>query len=234
MKKSIILSMLFSLTMFSLIACSTSTNNLNNQSTTQNETQVETTTEVEIIVPDYSKFNPSNMKTMGDFLAFKFDEGGLNTYQEAFTEKNFIVVENIDNVYYRAVAELPKDVSEKLWEGSSSSEEREQKIKDLVYPLPIKTLENLNDMIPSQEELDKLVGKTGKDLFDDGWTYSYYNLEDMAAGLDHGAYSFNVEFEYNGEPMQNTEDFDFYDKFKNLKIKSVRFSEIGNATNIEE
>ena len=52
MKKSIILSMLFSLTMFSLIACSTSTNNLNNQSTTQNETQVETTTEVEIIVPD--------------------------------------------------------------------------------------------------------------------------------------------------------------------------------------
>ena len=33
--------------------------------------------------------------------------------------------------------------------------------------------------------------------------------------------------------MVNTEDFDFYKEFADLKVKSVKFSDIGNAIDIE-
>ena len=118
--------------------------------------------------------------------------------------------------------------------GDSTPEEKEQKLKEFVYPLPVATLENLTEKIPTQEELDKWIGKTGKELFADGWdSYMYYNVKDVSAGLYHGDFMYDVVFEYDGEPMENTDDFDIFDKYKDLKIKSIHYAGIGNATNIE-
>ena len=85
-----------------------------------------------------------------------------------------------------------------------------------------------------QEELDKNVGKTGQELFDDGWTYWYYNLEDMEAGLYYKDFAYTVRFEYDGEPMVNSDDFDFYEEFKDLKVSSVTFDGLGDAAVLEE
>ena len=86
----------------------------------------------------------------------------------------------------------------------------------------------------AQEELDKLVGKTGQYLMDEGWDYNYYNLVDMETGMTHKEFSYTVIFEYDGEPMENTDDFDFWENFKDLVIKSVKCDGIGDATYIEE
>ena len=51
--------------------------------------------------------------------------------------------------------------------------------------------------------------------------------------MNHGAFAYTVKFEYKGKQMQNTDDFDFYDKFKNLKVSSVKFEGLGDATNLE-
>ena len=61
----------------------------------------------------------------------------------------------------------------------------------------------------------------------------YYNVEDMVAGLYHGAYLYDVAFSYDGPKMVNTEDFDFYKEFADLKVKSIKFSDIGNAIDID-
>ena len=54
--------------------------------------------------------------------------------------------------------------------------------------------------------------------------------EDMEAGLDHGPYSYIVTFEYDGEQMVNSDDFDFYEEFKDLPVKSITFERIGDIS----
>lgn len=176
-----------------------------------------------------ASFDPSQAKTMADIFAVADDEN----FQNGYTETKYAHVFYVGDVCYRAVADLPKDVSEKLWAIEFDDEDRDQKIKDIISPLEIASLDNLTEQIPSQEELDKLVGKKGQELFDDGWTYNYYNLEEMEAGLDHGPYSYMVKFDYDGEQMVNTDDFDFYEEFKDLTVSSIRYEGIGDACNLE-
>lgn len=173
-------------------------------------------------------FDPSQVKAMGDILIYE-NEGD---YQEAYSEKKFVYVFTVNGLYYRASADLPKEVSEAIW-ADESGEDRDQKVRDLLSSLKVTSFENLSEKIPAQAELDKLVGKTGKELFDDGWTYWSYNLEDMEAGMNHGAFSYMVRFQYDGEQMVNSDDFDFYKEFKDLPVKSVKFEGLGDAANPE-
>ena len=174
-------------------------------------------------------FDPSSVKTMGDFIAYAVDDN----YQEAYTETQYVFAFDFGGTYYRAVADLPEDVSKALWEIEFDDADKDQKVRDLVAPLELASLENLSEGIPSQEELDKLVGKKGQELFDDGWSYNYYNLEEMEAGLDKGPYSYVVAFDYDGEQMENTDDFDFYEEFKDLTVKSITCEGVGNASYTE-
>ena len=219
MRKITLLSMSVVLTLTILMACSNASNTTSEQKSNSSSVSVA------------GNFDPAQIKTMGDFFKFKNDDE-YNS-QDSITETHYVIVLNIGGVYYRAIADLTPELSDKLFQ--LDFEERDQKLNELIGPLPVSRLENLTEMIPSQEELDKYVGKTGKELFDNGWsTYMYYNLEDMVAGLYHGPFLYDVAFEYDGEPMQNTDDFDFIENFKDLKVKSVKFAEIGDATDIGE
>ncbi len=122
---------------------------------------------------------------------------------------------------------MPKDVYEKLYQ--VDFEKRDEAIKEFVLPLPVVKLENLNTLIPPQKELNQYVGKTGKELFDEGWTYMYYNVEDVSAGLYHGPFLYDVLFDANGKKMENTDDFDFYKEFAELKVQSVNYTSVGDA-----
>ena len=85
-------------------------------------------------------------------------------------------------------------------------------------------------MIPPQEELDKYVGKTGQDLLDDGWTEGYgYNLDDMVFWLYKGPFAYDVVFE-SDQKYENTDDFDVWKTIAPLKIKSVTYKGLGNAS----
>ena len=121
-----------------------------------------------------TNFDPVQLKTMKDVFAY----GDPENSNEAYTDKTYIFVFNVDGIYYRAVAEMPEDISAAVWKIDFLDEDKEQKVKDLVSPLDAK-IENLSKQIPSQQELDKLIGKTGQELFDNGWTYWSYNLLDM-------------------------------------------------------
>ena len=173
-------------------------------------------------------FDPSQAKTMGDLLPY--EEKG--DYQEAFSDKKFVLVFNADGIFYRAEADLTKEAADIVW-GEEYDEERDQKVRKVISTLEVKSIENLSDKIPKQEELDKLIGKTGKELFDDGWTYWSYNLADMEAGMVHGAFSYVVRFKYDGEQMVNSDDFDFYEEFKDLPVSSVTYDGLGDAANPE-
>ena len=156
-------------------------------------------------------FDPAQVKTMGDVFAAADEDND----QDLYTDTTYIYVFYVGDVCYRAVADMPADVSEAVWAIEFDDEDKDQKVRDL------------------QEELDKLVGKTGQDLFDDGWDYYYYNLDEMEAGLNHGPFAYIVKFAYDGEPMVNSDDFDFYEAFKDLPITSVTYDGIGDAANMD-
>ena len=170
----------------------------------------------------------SQLKTLGDVFGYK-DNGD---FQEAYSTTSYVLVFNVEGVCYRVTAELPKDVSDAVW-ALDDSEDKDQKAAELLAPVEISKVENLSENIPEQSELDKYVGKTGQELFDEGWSYWYYNLDEMEAGLNYGDYNYKVRFDYDGEPMENTDDFDFYEAFKDLTVSSVTFEGIGDAANPE-
>ena len=173
----------------------------------------------------------SGLKTMEDVfaLADKADQGNS---QEAYTDKDYVYVFQIDGIYYRARAAMPEDVSEAVWAIDFFDEDKDQKIRALISPLEVALAENLSEQIPGQEELDKLIGRTGQELFDEGGDYWYYNLEDMEAGLNYGPFSYAVRFDYDGEQMVNSDDFDFYENFKDLTVKSVTYEGLGDASGL--
>ena len=171
-------------------------------------------------------FDPSNVKTMADVLAVDSPD----FMQSSYSESGCIYAFAYDGTYYRAIADMPKDIADQINAISWEDEDRDAKINELLGPLEVKTIENLSEGMPSDDDLKKYIGKTGRELFADDWTYWYYNLEDMSAGLYHGLYSYIVTFEYDGEQMDNTDDFDFYEEFKDLKVKSITCDGIGDAT----
>ena len=175
--------------------------------------------------------DPSKIKTMEDVFAFS-DEVSDAKSQE-YSETKYVIAFELNGTYYRAEADMPKDVADQLFAIDFDAEDKEDQERALISPLEVTSFQELNDQILGQEALDKLVGKTGQELFDDGWTYWFYDLESMQAGMYYGPFSYNVEFAYDGEPMENTDDFDFYEEFKDLKVKSASFEGMGNASAIE-
>ena len=215
MKKIIILVCVITAAIFMLTACK-KTEPVQNGSSASSENAGSTAASV-----SSGSFDPSAVKTMGDILPY-----------EAYSEKQFVYVFEADGVYYRAKAALTKEAADMVW-GEEYDEERDQKVRELISKLEIDSIENLSEQVPTQEELDKLIGKTGQELFDDGWTDFGYDLSEMNANMYHGDFAYIVHFEYEGEQMVNTDDFDFYEAFKDLKVGSVKFDGLGNAANPE-
>ena len=161
--------------------------------------------------------------TMADVFAYDSDN-------YASGGDYYIYVFEKDGIIYRATAKFPPDVSEKVAAIDIFDEQYDAKVREAVAPLKIEKLDNLTEMIPPQEELDALVGKTGQDLLDDGWTIWSYQLDIMEFGLHHGPFAFTVVFD--GE-LEMTDDFDEYAAIAPLTIKSVTYDGIGDGTETE-
>lgn len=178
-------------------------------------------------------FSPDSLKTMADVIALgetvKEQDEDFNC-QTSSVEGKLGYVFNYKGTYYRVIADMPKDVFEASMNLDFSDENYEQKYNELISPLEIVSCENLSEQIPPQEELDKLVGKTGEDLLNDGWYSSGYNLDEMEFYLNKDPFLYNVVFEGK---LEQSDDFDETEAIKPLKVISVEFSGLGNATGID-
>ena len=163
------------------------------------------------------------VKTIGDVL-------GLPYYGYASYEDKFVWAFELNGIAYRAIADLSAETSKALFDLDFSDPQYEQKFNEMVAPLEVKKIDNVTEAIPAQEELDKYVGKTGSDLLDEGWSWSYYDLEEMKVGMTHGWFSYDVVFEGK---IENKEDLDIEEAIKDLKVLSVSYAGLGDLTDIE-
>ena len=164
------------------------------------------------------------IKTVGDALALNSAETQSAAYETAF-----VYVFLLDGAYYRAIAPMTEETAAAIW-ALSYDENYEANWSALVSPLRIEKVENLSALIPTQEELNTLVGKTGAELLEEGWQSFGYNLDTMEFFLANDPFKYKVTFD--GE-IEVGEDFDELDAISSLTVKSVAFDGLGDAANID-
>ena len=172
-----------------------------------------------------------SVETIGEALALK----GEGEFQSATLGKAYVLVFEKDGVYWRVIAELTPEQHDAIFALDILDEDHEQKEKELVSPLTVTKCENLNEKKLSDDDMAALVGKTGAELFDSGWTTGMgYDLESMEFYLEYAPFMYTVTFEKQ-EQLENTDDFDEEAAVASLKVVSVSFSGLGNsATEIPE
>ena len=167
----------------------------------------------------------SSFKTMGEIFALHPDER-----EKGFADKDYCYVFELDGIIYRAKGTLTQEQMDQLFALDYDDPDYDKKYSEIAGPIAIEQLDNLTEMIPPQEELDKYAGKTGQDLLDEGWTEGYgYNLDNMEFFLYKGPFAYTVVFE-SDQKYENTDDFDVRATIAPLKIKSVPYNGLGNAS----
>lgn len=166
---------------------------------------------------DETHVDLEKVTTLGELL-------GLANYGYTATEDVYVIAFEQDWIFYRAVAELPEETSKAIFELDWDDPEYEAKTNALISPLKVTLIENLTENIPTEEELDKLVGKTGEELLNDGWYVSGRNLETMEFSMNHKAYAFKVVFEGTVEDADGFDDEDIGP----FTVKSVTFEDYGD------
>lgn len=161
--------------------------------------------------------------TLGELL-------GLPNYGVGYSGTQYVYAFEQDGDVYRAEAELPEETSEALFALAWDDPEYEQKERALVEPLKVTEIVNLSAAAPTQEELDALIGKTGAELFDDGWYSQGWNLEDMEFYMGHGVYGFTVTMA--GE-VPSSDDFSD-ESINDLVVTAVRYEGVENPAAIED
>ena len=178
--------------------------------------------------PSADAASVDSFKTIGDIIN---NESAVYNQAASYNGK-FIYVFEMEGGYYRAVAPIDDETSNAVFSLDVTEEDYQEKYNELASPLAIEKIESLNDQILSQEELDKLVGKTCEELINDGWSNdSGYNLDDMEFWMAKGPFEYTVVLDGK---VENTDEFDFENDAKSFTVKSITFNGLGDATNIDE
>lgn len=163
------------------------------------------------------------VKTVGELL-------GLPQYGYSASEGRYVFAFEQDEIFYRAIAAMPEDVSDAVFALDFDDPQYDEKLNALIAPLEILRIDNLNDTILTQEQLDALVGKTGEELFNDGWSNLGWNLDEMHFYMSYGA--FNYLFTMDGA-VDNFEDFSDED-INALVVKAAVYYGRGDLTNTDD
>lgn len=168
-----------------------------------------------------------SLTTLGDAIALESGET-----QTAVYDGKAIYAFKLGDTYYRARASISPEDEQAYMDIDYMDDDYEEQQKKILSSLVIDQIDNLSLQMLSQEEFDALVGKTGQDLQDAGWTYSGHDLETMEFWMNYGTFVYTVTFD--GEvPEAEYETFDDEEDTKNMVVKSVKFNGLGDATNIE-
>lgn len=169
-----------------------------------------------------------SLKTIGDVIDIDSED-----IQSAVYEDKVVYAFKLGDSYYRAIAKISPEDAQAYFDIDYSDDDFEEQQKAIVAPLKIDTLENLDGQILSEEERSALVGKTGQELQNAGWTYNGHDLESMEFWMYYGPFLYTVAFD--GEVAEaDYDDFDDEAGTRDLTVKSVELMMLGNATDIEE
>jgi len=161
--------------------------------------------------------------TLGDVL-------GLPNWGTGGNADRYVYVFEQDEVIYRAIAESNEDTFNALFDLDWDDPQYAEKERAILSPLPVLTIENLSEQIPTQAEMDRIIGKNGGELLDDGWTLSGWNLQDMQFYMNHGFFSYLVTMEGEAADPDEFEDEDI----RPFVVTAVSYQGFGDTASLDE
>ena len=140
-----------------------------------------------------SELDMKSWQTLGDAL-----EHATGSLSWGSNDKYIVCVFEADDALVRAVGEMEPGVDEKMGEVDFFADDHDEQIAQIIGVLKLESAEDLSGDIPSQEELDALVGKTGQQLQDDGYAFESYYMyggDETSAIYAHGFIGVDVTFD---------------------------------------
>lgn len=184
----------------------------------------------------------SALKTLGDVYAQVPDE--LFRGDSIGGERAVFIFES-GGTLYRAVAGPSKEQIDKAFAVDRSTEEGKKELESIFKDVPLDGLEDLNDQKLSEESIKALIGKTGEELLQDGWSVdgNYMLGKEPLFYLSYGPFSYEVTFEgksdlldraMEDESFRDSPDFDIGKIIAAMTVKSIENPNVSdNALNIQ-
>ncbi len=177
----------------------------------------------------FSKANPNenaklaDLKTVGDLYANVAELGSL------MMEDKMVYGFELGGGYYRAIAEMTPDIFQAVMDLDMFDENYEEKQHELLAPLAVVRIEDLNKAALTKDEMDALAGKTVSELLADGWFFNGYNFEDMEFTADHDVSSYKLILEGEAPAKEDYSDEDLGP----MTVVSVSYIGYSDLTNME-
>jgi len=134
----------------------------------------------------------ANVKTLSDVYGLETED-----FMEAYDQDYYACYYTIEGTTYRAEADMPEGLYDQIDAISFDDETRDDQIKELLGPVEVKGVEDVTALMPSEDDVNALVGKTGKELMDDGYEFSYFAENDgytsVSATKGYVAYLFDMD-----------------------------------------
>ena len=144
--------------------------------------------------PDLATADMSSWTTLGDALA-----NATTMPDYGYDGNYFVCVFQSGDSYIRAVAEMESDVADQFFGLDFLAEDYAQQFANVVGGLQLVEVEDITAGLLDQDDLDALVGKTGQELVDEGFTFGYYNFRsdggESGAAMDNGYFCYSITFD---------------------------------------
>lgn len=145
------------------------------------------------------------LATLGDALRI----GQETQYVGSWNDEQYVYVFDNNGVPTRVVApmtaELVEAMENVMFSDAEESEKNEQ-ILEIIGGQPLTGVEDLSDEMLSQDALDALAGKTGRELLDAGYTDqgSHWNEDDgLTVVMTQGIFDYEIHFNESVEIGEN-------------------------------
>ena len=147
--------------------------------------------------------DPSTWETYADALATQTE-----SMASGWNDKNLVSVFKAGDSYVRIVVQLDADSYAKVQDVDWGAADVADQLTKAAGNAKLVSVEDITNEVVSQDELDKYVGKTGKDLIADGWTFESYFMyggDQTGATFAKDHFAYNVTFDVT-TPESATED----------------------------
>lgn len=211
-----------------LTACGSGTSGGGTPDTAGGGTQPDTAEKTEIDI--------SALKTLGDLYA-QVPENLFRGHSIGGDKVVFIFESG--GTLYRAIASPSQEQIDKAIPVDRTTEEGKKELESIFKDVPLDKMEDLNDQKLSEESIKALIGKTGEELLQDGWSVdgSYMLGKEPMFYMSYGPFSYEVTFEgksdlldraMKDESFRDTPEFDIEKIIKTMTVKSIENPNIGN------
>ncbi len=136
----------------------------------------------------------SSWTTLRDALSV----ADTNDLSYGYDGNYFVCVFNSGTSTIRAVGKCQPGIDGAFADLDMGADDYLEKVTEIVGDFELVEAADITDELMSQEDVEQYVGKTGQELVDAGFVFSYYNMyggEQTGADMDNGYYSYSFTFD---------------------------------------